>query len=108
MVNSRSQRIDIFNASSAMFSSFFRRVLAMALNSSISLSIRGHLLSFIDSAFQSLDSPLVRRECAPLVSISIWHNLSSTEVRDQKLDKQPQNKKAWKAASKRYQASDSR
>jgi intron-binding protein aquarius len=41
-----------------------------------------------------------------LVSISIWHNLSSDEKRDRKLDQTVQLSKAWRAAAKRYDAAD--
>lgn len=78
----------------------------MCIDYSLSLSIRTHLLTFIVTAFQSLDSSLVRKECAPLVSIGIWHGISSEELRNARLDKYPQTKKAWRAAGKRYDASD--
>jgi len=78
----------------------------MCIDQTLSLSIRINLLSFIVTAFQSLDSGLVRKECATLVSIAIWHNLSSEEVRNTQLDKYPQTRKAWRAAVKRYDAAD--
>ncbi|KAI5784028.1 P-loop containing nucleoside triphosphate hydrolase protein [Pyronema domesticum] len=88
------------------FSILFRRVLHMCLDQSLQLSIRLHLLSFIVTAFQSLDSALVRKECAPLVSIAIWHNLSSEEIRNAQLDAYPQSRKAWRASGKRFDAAD--
>lgn len=78
----------------------------MTLDTTLSPTIRTHILSFIISAFQSLDSGIVRKECAPLVSISIWHNLSSDKKRDGKLDQGVQLRKAWRAAAKRYDAAD--
>jgi intron-binding protein aquarius len=78
----------------------------MTLDTTLSAIIRTHLLSFVISAFQSLDSGIVRKECAPLVSISIWHNISSEKKREQKLDRTAQLKKAWRAAAKRYDAAD--
>ena len=78
----------------------------MSLDPSLSAAIRTHLLSFLICAFQSLDNGLVRKECAPLVSISIWHNLASESVRDRNLEKNGQLKKAWRASSKRYDAAD--
>jgi intron-binding protein aquarius len=78
----------------------------MTLDTSLSATIRTHLLSFIISAFQSLDSGIVRKECAPLVSISIWHNISSEKKRERKLDQSVQLRKAWRAAAKRYDAAD--
>lgn len=88
------------------FSNLFRRILSMSLDHSIPMSSRLSLLSFIISAFQSLENGLIRKECAPLVSISIWHNLSSEEARERVLEKTPTLKKAWRAAAKRYDAAD--
>lgn len=68
--------------------------------------IRTQLISFVIGAFQSLDSGLVRKECAPLVGISIWHNLHSDTVRDQQFEEHQMLRKAWRASSKRYDAGD--
>jgi intron-binding protein aquarius len=78
----------------------------MTLDTTLSPTIRTHLLAFVISAFQSLDSGIVRKECAPVVSISIWHNLSSDKKREEKLDQGVQLRKAWRAAAKRYEAAD--
>ena len=78
----------------------------MSLDTTLSPTIRTHILAFVISAFQSLDSGIVRKECAPLVSISIWHNLSTDSKRERKLDQGVQLKKAWRAAAKRYDAAD--
>lgn len=78
----------------------------MILDTTLSTTVRTHILSFFISAFQSLDTGTVRKECAPLVSISIWHNLSSDKKRDRKLDQTLQLRKAWRAAAKRYDAAD--
>ncbi|KAM0274435.1 hypothetical protein ACHAQH_007843 [Verticillium albo-atrum] len=88
------------------FSGLFRRVLTMTLDPTLTPIIRSHLLSFLISAFQSLDCAIVRKECAPLVSISIWHNLSTEAFRETKLEQYPHVRKAWRAASKRYDAAD--
>ena len=88
------------------FSSLFRRVLSMTLDRGLSSTIRRHLLFFMISAFQSLDQDIVRKECAPLVSIAIWHNLSSDRTRQYKLGSNPHLKKTWRAAAKRYEAAD--
>ncbi|EGY15490.1 intron-binding protein aquarius [Verticillium dahliae VdLs.17] len=88
------------------FSGLFRRVLTMTLDHTLSPSIRSHLLSFLISAFQSLDCAIVRKECAPLVSISIWHNLSTDTLRETKLEQYPHVRKAWRAAAKRHDAAD--
>ncbi len=78
----------------------------MTLDGSLSWTIRTHVLLFIIYAFQSLDCALVRKECAPLVSISIWHSMSTEEKRDAILDSNPHLKKAWRASAKRYDSAD--
>ncbi|PVI06177.1 P-loop containing nucleoside triphosphate hydrolase protein [Periconia macrospinosa] len=88
------------------FSAFFRRILSMSIDSSQPVKIRTQLVSFVIGAFQSLDSGLVRKECAPLVGISIWHNLHSETVREENFENHPMLKKAWRAAHKRFDAGD--
>ena len=97
---------ELFAADPERFTSFFRRVLSLSLDRSLSSVVRTYLLSFLITAFQSLDDGLVRKECAPLASISIWHNLSSEASRERKLDQYPQLKKAWRASTKRYEAAE--
>jgi intron-binding protein aquarius len=58
------------------------------------------------AAFQSLEKPIIRKECASLVSISIWHNLHSETVRDKVFEQGGVARKAWRAADKRYEAAD--
>lgn len=96
----------MFADNPADFSSLYRRILSMTLDTTLSANVRTHLLSFIISSFQSLDSGIIRKECAPLVSISIWHNLSTEKKRENKLDQSIQLRKAWRAAAKRYDAAD--
>lgn len=88
------------------FSALFRRILSMSLDRSLSVAIRTQILSFVIYSFQSLDCTIVRKECAPLVSISIWHNLSTEKKREEKLAQNNQLRKAWRAAAKRYDAAD--
>ncbi|KAK4193968.1 P-loop containing nucleoside triphosphate hydrolase protein [Podospora australis] len=105
----RRERLDTWNIFSdrpADFSDLFRRALSLTLDGSLSWVIRTHVLLFIIHAFQSLDCTIVRKECAPLVSISIWHNLSTDEKRDAILDSNTQLRKAWRASAKRYDAAD--
>ncbi|KAL8688950.1 MAG: hypothetical protein Q9218_005264, partial [Villophora microphyllina] len=97
---------DTFKDDGEQFSSFFRRILSMSLDSSLAIPIKTHILSFLICAFQSLDNGLIRKECAPLVSISLWQHLASETVRDGKFEQHPQLKKAWRAATKRYDAAD--
>ncbi|KAL8371460.1 hypothetical protein RB595_001315 [Gaeumannomyces hyphopodioides] len=105
----RRERLDIwpiFEDRPTEFSSLFRRVLSISLDQTLTLPVRMHVLSFIIYAFQSLDCAIVRKECAPLVSISTWHNLSTAEKRDGLLDQDAQLRKAWRASAKRYDAAD--
>ncbi|KAF2457974.1 hypothetical protein BDY21DRAFT_379029 [Lineolata rhizophorae] len=95
-----------FAARPQEFSSFFRRVLAMSIDVTLSLPIRSHLISFIIGAFQSLENGLVRKECASLVSISIWHNLHSGHAREEKFEQYPMLKKVWRNATKRFDSVD--
>lgn len=88
------------------FSNFFRRVLSLSIDSSLPVNIRTQLLKFVVEAFQSLDSGLVRKECAPLVSIGLWHNLHSGIAREQHFAKSLQLQKAWRAAGKKYDNAD--
>ncbi len=88
------------------FASFFRRLLTLSLEPSFSLAVRVHILAFITHAFQSLDCAIVRKECAPLVSIATWHNIASDARRDELLDQTSHLRKAWRAAAKRFDAAD--
>ena len=97
---------DAFGQDSTLFSSFFQRILALSLDSSLLTTVRTHVLTFLIVAFQSLDNGLVRKECAPLVSISVWHNLINEASREGKFQENNQARKAWRASAKRYEASD--
>ncbi|KAL2803232.1 hypothetical protein BJX63DRAFT_412680 [Aspergillus granulosus] len=97
---------DIFSDRPDDFSNLFHRILSMSIDQSLPTSSRLSILSFMISAFQSLENALIRKECAPLVSISVWYNLHSEEARERVLGKAPNLKKAWRAAAKRYDAAD--
>ena len=84
----------------------FRRILSLMLDRTLSANVRTHLLCFLIYAFQSLDCAIVRKECAPLVSIGIWQNLSSEKQRETYLDQTTHLRKAWRASLKRYEAAD--
>lgn len=101
-----SRSTGVFSSNAENFSSLFRRILSMSVDDSLSTIIQTHLVTFLISAFQSLDSGLVRKECAPLVSISIWHHLADEQSRETKFEEHGQLRKAWRAASKRYDAGD--
>lgn len=96
----------VFGDNPEGFSTFFRRILSMSVDRSQPLVLRYKILDFLIAAFQSLDNGLVRKECAPLVSISIWHHLSSDEVREAKLEEHSQLRKVWRASGRRYDAAD--
>lgn len=78
----------------------------MSLDRSLAVGIRTQIIIFVIQSFQSLDCTIVRKECAPLVSISIWHNLSTEKKRDEKLAQNNHLRKAWRAAAKRYDSAD--
>ncbi|KAJ4349722.1 uncharacterized protein N0V89_008340 [Didymosphaeria variabile] len=95
-----------FTGKPAEYSSFFRRILSMSVDRSQPIKIRTQLISFVIGAFQSLDSGLVRKECAPLVNISTWHNLHSDAARESQFEHHQMLRKAWRAAHKRFDAAD--
>ncbi|KAL4746227.1 hypothetical protein BDW72DRAFT_185265 [Aspergillus terricola var. indicus] len=97
---------EIFSDRPDDFSNLFHRILSMSIDQSLPTFSRLAILSFMISAFQSLENTLIRKECAPLVSISIWHNLHSDEARERVLANAPNLRKAWRAALKRYDAGD--
>ena len=96
----------IFSDDPIRFSALFRRLLSMTFESSATPKVRVSLLCTIINAFQSLDNGLVRKECAPLVSISIWHNIQSDEARERSFGGNMQLKKVWRASARRYEAAD--
>ncbi|KAJ5142989.1 CWF11 family [Penicillium bovifimosum] len=98
--------LDIFSDRPDDFSNLFHRILSMSIGHSISIRSRLSIISFIISAFQSLENTLIRKECAPLVSISVWHNLASDATRERIIAKAPALRKAWRASTKRYEAAD--
>lgn len=100
------QSWSLFAEQSDNFSHLFRRILSLNLDNSLSASSRVALLSFIIGAFQSLENDFVRKECAPLVSIAVWHNLHSETIRDNELAKSSSRKKAWRAAQKRFDGAE--
>ncbi|KAK9480812.1 P-loop containing nucleoside triphosphate hydrolase protein [Lipomyces japonicus] len=97
---------DAFASNESSFASLFKRVLTLAASTSITLKLRAHLITFIKLAFQSLDSLLVRREVAPLVSIVIWNSLNSSLTKETIFTKNPNLRKLWKSINKRYDAAD--
>lgn len=78
----------------------------MSLDRTLTATVRTQLLCFLIHAFQSLDCTIVRKECAPVVAIGIWHNLSSDQMRDAHLDQAPHLRKTWRGALRRYDAAD--
>jgi intron-binding protein aquarius len=66
----------------------------MTVDSSRPTKIRTQLIFFFISASQSLENGIVRKQCAPLVGISLWHNLHSGAAREERFDKNTGLKKA--------------
>ena len=97
---------EIFDTNADSFSVFFKRVLSLSLDKSLSIPLRTHLLAFIIGAFQSLDIDRVRKECAPLVSIAIWHHLDGDAAREARFEGNPQLRKVWRASGRRFDAAD--
>lgn len=95
-----------FRDSAVRFSQFFQRLLSLSLDSSTTIASRLIILNFITTAFQSLEQEIVRKECAPLVSIAIWENLHSESFREAQLDQLPSRRKAWRGAKKRFENAD--
>ena len=102
----RLQDWGLFADRSEDFSLLFRRVLSLNLDQSLPMSVRLTVLSFVSTAFQSLEKDFIRKECAPLVSISIWHNLHKVGARERLLDSRSGLRKAWRAAQKRFEVAD--
>ncbi|KAK9361061.1 hypothetical protein V1504DRAFT_452663 [Lipomyces starkeyi] len=108
VVKQRDNTLDwnLFSKDEELFSNFFQRVLTISSTDSTPLQTRTFLISFIDAAFQSLDSSLIRHECAPLVSISIWNSLHSSSTRDALLSNSAGLKKSWRVATKKFDTAD--
>ena len=88
------------------FAALFRRILTLNLDPSLPTKSRLDALSAVQTAFTSIDKPHVRKACAPIVSISTWHNLHSEAARTEILDTDSSSRKAWRASEKRYEAAD--
>ncbi|KAK4939122.1 hypothetical protein LTR10_020516 [Elasticomyces elasticus] len=88
------------------FSHLFRRILSLNLDSSLYTFSQVSVLHFVIGAFQSLENEQVRKECAPLVSISTWHSLHDETPREKLLDASAGRRKAWKGAQRRFEAAD--
>ena len=84
----------------------FHRILSLNLDDTLPARARLTLLLFVTTAFQSLENAVIRKRCAPLVSVSTWHNLHSDAAREEALSSNSGAKKAWRAATKRYNAAD--
>ena len=89
------------------FSHLFRRVLSLNLDRTLSTTSRLALLNFVIAAFQALDKDIVRKECGPLVSISIWHNLQNDTVREKYVQSSKARRNAWKKAQEQFSNADS-
>ncbi|KAK9454432.1 P-loop containing nucleoside triphosphate hydrolase protein [Dipodascopsis uninucleata] len=88
------------------FGSLFQRILMLSSVPTTPIKIRSYIILFVDLAFQSLDSMLVRRQCAPLVSIGIISCLHSIGARNSFFAKYPSLKKPWKSSNKRFESAE--
>lgn len=88
------------------FSALFHRILSLTIDTSTTITSRLLSLRFIATCFQSLEQNIIRRECAPLVSIAIWENLHADTKRQSELDQVAARRKAWRSKVKRYEAAN--
>jgi intron-binding protein aquarius len=88
------------------FTDFFSRVAHLVLDTALATPLRTHLLGFVVAAFQSLDHGIVRKECAPLVSIAVWQHLHSDKTRELLFAQNLRLQKAWSASGKKYDSAE--
>ncbi|CAG8741708.1 11114_t:CDS:2, partial [Acaulospora morrowiae] len=88
------------------FPKFFMRVLHLSISDALTLQVRKFILVFLIHAFQSLENPLLRKECIILVSLVTWHCFGSKSLREQEFTSNKNLKKQWKAFEKRYKNAD--
>ncbi|EME77465.1 uncharacterized protein MYCFIDRAFT_158285 [Pseudocercospora fijiensis CIRAD86] len=96
----------LFSNTPDEFAHFFRRVVHLSIDPSLATNLRECVLALIVAAYQSLDHGIVRKECAPLVSIGIWHHLHDDATRERLLAKNVQLQKAWRAAGRKFDNAD--
>ncbi|KAK9465895.1 P-loop containing nucleoside triphosphate hydrolase protein [Lipomyces arxii] len=95
---------EIFTTNETKCSTFFEKLLSLSLASK-DFHIRSSLISFIACGFQSLDSAIVRRQVAPLVSILIWSSLHSNSVRTTLIEA-ASVQRPWRLANKRFDSAN--
>ncbi|KAF2863704.1 P-loop containing nucleoside triphosphate hydrolase protein [Piedraia hortae CBS 480.64] len=91
----------LFAERPAEFALFFHRVARLSIDQAVPLPMRTQVVVFLIDAFQSLDHHIVKKECAPLMSIGIWEHIHSDELREKMVAKSPLLQKAWRAAKKK-------
>ncbi|KAI9496193.1 P-loop containing nucleoside triphosphate hydrolase protein [Zychaea mexicana] len=100
---------DTFASDPAKFASFFGRVIRLSVppqSNERSLLVRRIILTFLIHCFQSLENPLVRKECLKLVPITIWSNLANDGRREAIMNEYVQLRKLWNSAKKKFDAAD--
>ncbi|KAI8149758.1 hypothetical protein BJV82DRAFT_663038 [Fennellomyces sp. T-0311] len=98
---------DTFASDRAKFVSFFGRVIRLLVPpQSLSLRVQRIILTFIIHCFQSLENPLVRKECLKLVPITIWTNLASDSRRNAIFGEYIHLRKLWNNAKKKFDVAD--
>ncbi|KAK4926237.1 hypothetical protein LTR66_016359, partial [Elasticomyces elasticus] len=95
-----------FTSAPHKLSQLFSRLLSLSLDPSSTISTRSVILNYIATAFQSLEQDIIRKECAPLVSIGIWDNLHNDQYLEKCLDEVPSRRKAWRTSKKRLESAD--
>ncbi|ORX76621.1 hypothetical protein K493DRAFT_108639 [Basidiobolus meristosporus CBS 931.73] len=104
----RTDAWNILQGSEAKFSSFFTRVLTLALpkHKGDDIEVRKEALIFLINCFQSLENPTIRAECMRIASLSIWNCVASPVRREAEFKSVPQLKKFWRHLEKKFNAAD--
>jgi len=84
---------DTFLGSSEKFPAFFERVLKLQTEK-LSPTEKCFFISFWINIFQSLEEPMVRKECSKLVSLQLWAELSPEKL-ESELKNSAKLRKLW-------------
>ncbi|TKR61786.1 hypothetical protein L596_028850 [Steinernema carpocapsae] len=85
---------DVFTEKPDHFKHFFRKVLQLALDGSVSMKEETAILTFLINCFNSVEVDLVRQQFSPLVSLPIWSCLLNSQ-REHLLSKNTKLRKYW-------------
>ncbi|KAJ1658990.1 hypothetical protein IWQ61_001861 [Dispira simplex] len=88
------------------FSRFFGDVAQLLTGSTtfpaLVVRTRQELLVFLTNCFQTLENDTVRKECMKLVTVSLWHSIQHSQIRETEFKVVPMFKKMWKYLEKKY------